>query len=345
MIAAAIRTERVYCRCLPAPDISCIDARHCNTSGKFDLYAYSGERHRKRTRNLSCCSIYPLTASTMGIADIKRSFEGNSDTEHPSHQLSLPRINDSAARMNDRNGNTNRPARRYRTHEEEIEEDVPTDNLPGWRFGGYSYLNHTRNSNSVVTRPSTYVPYQSFTEPDGRHAYNPAGRQYPRAIRDEQRVDRHAHTAADRRYFWGRIRPNPAYHPPGATIDLTYRGDPRNMPPPPASSVGGRDPAAGFMQHSPYPTQRPGVGGAGPATRQAGPQLQPLGPVPGQGPRQGPVRDPPFATRGGMGPPPVPQAGVRGRGSDPYLRSARGEYGNSQARRSRGNRGNRGGRR
>ncbi|GAB7325893.1 hypothetical protein MBLNU13_g09958t1 [Cladosporium sp. NU13] len=117
------------------------------------------------------------------------------------------------------------------------------------------------------------------------------------------------------------------------------------MPPPLALPVGGRDPAADFMQHNPYPTQRPGVGEAGPATRQVGPQLQPPGPAPVQDPRQGPVRGPPLATRGGMGPPPLPQAGVRGRNSDPNLRSAGGEYGNNHTGGSRSNRGNRSGRR
>jgi hypothetical protein len=39
--------------------------------------------------------------------------------------------NDPMARMNNRNGNANRPARPYRTNEEEIEEDVPTDAAPG----------------------------------------------------------------------------------------------------------------------------------------------------------------------------------------------------------------------
>lgn len=32
---------------------------------------------------------------------------------------------------------------------------------------------------TVLTRPADYVPFQSMPQPDGRHAYNPWGRQYP----------------------------------------------------------------------------------------------------------------------------------------------------------------------
>lgn len=243
--------------------------------------------------------------------------------------------------MSDRYWNPDQPARRYGTHEEEIEEDVPKDDLPGWRLPTPSaYLDRDGRSSRIVTRPSDYVPYQSIVQPDGRHAYDPAARQYPQPFREERRSGRVAHRAADRQNLWNSIRPNPMYHPPGATIELPYRDDPLNMPPPPAppATAASRDQAAGFMQRNPYPTQRPGVG-ADPATRQAGQQRQPL-----QDPRQGPVRRPPFAAMGGMRPPPLPQAGVRGRSSDPNLRSAGGEYGNSQARESRSNRGNRGGR-
>lgn len=240
--------------------------------------------------------------------------------------------------MNSRNGNADRPARSYLTHEEEIEEDVPRDDLPGWRLPTPSaYLDRDGRSTRLVTRPSDYVPYQSIAQPDGRHAYDPAARQYPQAFREERRSGRVAHRAADRQNLWNQIRPNPIYHPPGATIELPYRDDSRNMPPPrpfPAAAAS-HDQAGGFMQHNPYPTQRPGVG-AGPATRQARSQLQPL-----QDPRHGPVRGPPFSTRSGMGPPPLPQAGVRGRGSDPNLRSARSEHGSSQSRGSRDNRGGR----
>jgi hypothetical protein len=239
--------------------------------------------------------------------------------------------------MNNRNGDVDRPARSYETHEEEVEQDVPTNAPLGWRVGGNYYQDRNGVSNSVVTRPADYVPYQSIAEPGGPHAHDPAGRQYPQRSRDERQSGRVVQTAADRRNQWNTIRPNPMYHPPGATIDLPYRGNTPAMPPPPPP-VGGRNQAAGFMQHNPYPTQRPDVG-PGPASRQSGPQPQP--PWPTSAPAQGPMQGPPFATRGGMGPPPIPQAGVRGRTSDPNMRSATGDYGNSQARGSRGDRGGR----
>jgi hypothetical protein len=76
---------------------------------------------------------------------------------------------------------------RYRTHQEEIEEDVPQELEPGWRFGGHDYIDRGFNrACSVVTRPSNYVPYQLIAEPDGRHAYNPAARKYPQSYLDER---------------------------------------------------------------------------------------------------------------------------------------------------------------
>lgn len=152
--------------------------------------------------------------------------------------------------------NPYQPARRYATHEEEIEEDVPRSDLPGWRLPTPSaYLDHDGRSSRIVTRPSDYVPYQSIAQPDGRHAYDPAARQYPQPFREERRSGRVAHRAADRQNLWDQIRPNPMYHPPGATIELPYRDDPRNMPPPPPpppppAATASRDQAAGFMQHN-----------------------------------------------------------------------------------------------
>lgn len=158
--------------------------------------------------------------------------------------------------MNNRNGNADRPARRYQTHQAEVEEDVPTNAPPGWRVGGNYYQDRIGTSNRVVTRPADYVPYQSLAQPDGSYAHDPAGRQYPQRPRDEAQSGRVTQTGTDRRNQWPAIRPNPLYHPPGAAIDLPYRGDPHNMPVP-APPVGGRGQAAGFMQQNPYPTQRP----------------------------------------------------------------------------------------
>lgn len=222
-------------------------------------------------------------------------------------------------------------ARPYRTNEEVIEEDVPEDAPPGWRAGSNYYQDYNRVSNRVDTRPADYVPYQSFTEPGGPHA----GRQNPQRPRDELRSGRVVQTAEDRRNQWNAIRPNPVYHPPGATVKIPCRSVPRNMPPP-APHVGGQGQPTGSMQHNPIPVQRPVVA-AGSPTYRSGPPPQ----LPYLAPAQGPMQGPPLATRGRMAPPPLPQAGVRGRGSDPNLRSATGEYGNSEARGSRGSRGGR----
>jgi hypothetical protein len=151
-------------------------------------------------------------------------------------------------------------------------------------------------SNCVVTRPADYFPYQSFTEPDGPHA----GRQYPQRPRDKLRSGQGVQTAADRRNQWNAIRPNPMYHTPGATVELLYRSDPRNMPPP-APPVGGQGPPTGSMQHNPDRVQRPGVA-AGSPTYRSGPPPQLPYPALAQGPMQGP----PLATRGGFEPPSLP---------------------------------------
>jgi hypothetical protein len=247
--------------------------------------------------------------------------------------------------MGDRYWNPYKPAKRYHTNEEEIREDVPREDLPGWNLPTPSgqYLERNGRASRVVTRPSDYVPYQSLAEPDGRHAYNPAGRQYPRSFREEQRSGRVAHRAADRQNLWDQIRPDPIYHPPGATIDLPLRDDYRNIRPAPPPA-GNQAQAAGFMQPNQNPMPRPDIGAAS-ATRPAGPQLRPLMPAPRQGPTPGPAQAPTRGptqgpTRGSaQGPPLGDQAGVRGRGVGPNPRSARGGYGDAYAR------GNRGGRR
>lgn len=46
---------------------------------------------------------------------------------------------------------------------------------PGWRLQGTDYP-----VRSVDRRQPDYIPFQSINQPDGRHAYNPAGEQYPR---------------------------------------------------------------------------------------------------------------------------------------------------------------------
>lgn len=162
----------------------------------------------------------------------------------------------------------NKPAEKYYTHQEGIAEDVPRDIPLGWKVRGNLYPNYNGWSESVVTRPADYVPYQTLADPNGGNEYDPARRQYPRGPRDERLSGLPVQRAPDRRRQWDSIRPNPAYHPPGATIHLPYRDDPPTVPPP-APPAGGQNQAAGVMQHNPYPTQRPDVG-AGPVTRPAG---------------------------------------------------------------------------
>lgn len=105
-------------------------------------------------------------------------------------------------------------------NDREIYHDGPTGLRPGWTVDGVEYLETQSNgtwsrSNDIVTRAHGYVPYQSILERDGRHAYNPDARQYPRNRWSEIGSRRIAETPADRHNAW--VRSRPSHLPPGAT--------------------------------------------------------------------------------------------------------------------------------
>lgn len=80
----------------------------------------------------------------------------------------------------------------------------------GWRVDGTNYWDsgtRAARSNNVVTRAQGYIPYQSIYEPDGRHAYNPAARQYPQVNYDERQAGLIAETPTDRANWYNQMRP------------------------------------------------------------------------------------------------------------------------------------------
>jgi hypothetical protein len=66
-------------------------------------------------------------------------------------------------------------------------------------------------ANDIVPRPSGYTPFPSVSEPDGRHAYNLAGRQYPQTVTAETHYasSRRAETPLDRVQAYEKVRPDP----------------------------------------------------------------------------------------------------------------------------------------
>jgi hypothetical protein len=46
----------------------------------------------------------------------------------------------------------------------------------------WHYANQKLRCDQIRRRPDDYVPFQSIFQPDGRHAYNPNGRQYPQQV-------------------------------------------------------------------------------------------------------------------------------------------------------------------
>jgi hypothetical protein len=99
--------------------------------------------------------------------------------------------------------------------------------LAGWTIAGVEYQEiqptgsrfAPARANEVVTRPSGYVPYQSMFEPDGRHAYDPAGRRYPQLRSAETGSGRRAETPLDRYTAFEALRPDRRWAPP---TDVPY---------------------------------------------------------------------------------------------------------------------------
>jgi hypothetical protein len=123
---------------------------------------------------------------------------------------------------------------------------------PGWRINGLDYpesegLTRRALANEVVPRPSGYIPFQSIFEPDGRHAYNPAGRQYPQMVTAGMYSRQRAETPLDRHQAYEQVRPDPSRFAPNVPYELqvsdapVYRSQPQRrlspnrqlMPPPP----------------------------------------------------------------------------------------------------------------
>jgi hypothetical protein len=107
------------------------------------------------------------------------------------------------------------------------------EDRPGWRINGYDYpdsqyqmMRRQAEVNDVVPRPMGYTPFQSMFEPDGRHAYNPAGRQYPQTIFAERQYasSRRAETPLDRVQAYEQVRPDPRFVLPNVQYELHVRG-------------------------------------------------------------------------------------------------------------------------
>lgn len=68
------------------------------------------------------------------------------------------------------------------------------------------------------------IPYQSIFEPDGRHAYNPAERQYPQSGWADRQNWRRAESLADRANAWAQVRPSQLTHPLGVSMSMHVYG-------------------------------------------------------------------------------------------------------------------------
>lgn len=55
----------------------------------------------------------------------------------------------------------------------------PSGGFNNREHGDWMFNNQQLASAETLRRSNTYVPFQSVFQPDGRHAYNPHGPQYP----------------------------------------------------------------------------------------------------------------------------------------------------------------------
>lgn len=119
-------------------------------------------------------------------------------------------------------------------HPSELQHLIPNYDVPdkirdGWRMPSAYYsaegMSRTHPGDYIVTRPEGYVPYQSVVQPDGRYAYNPDHRQYPRKQGQELRPGRNALHPASRQIEFIVNRGNHYPHQPGEEVRMGINYD------------------------------------------------------------------------------------------------------------------------
>jgi hypothetical protein len=156
--------------------------------------------------------------------------------------------------MIDRYGNLIRTPEygNWREHLRELQDAFPPDDdtplIPAWKVNGRRYREsqrhtfHQAEANNIVPRPTGYVPFQSMYEPDGRHAYDPRGRQYPQTVTAETNWGLRTETPLERSQAYELVRPDSGWVVPNVPFELHVEGihnapgylsDRQLMPPPP----------------------------------------------------------------------------------------------------------------